>query len=72
MKSGWISINDGLPPIAKAVLCWCPLAGHGARIGYLKRPGAWGLLPTHWNVEVSHWMPVPDGPVAAPETAGAQ
>lgn len=56
----WISVKNRRPKPFRHVLVWCQKAVVGCRTG----DGFWITIDPHYVAgEVTHWMPLPEGPV---------
>lgn len=69
--SDWRTIETA-PKDGTAVAIWCPMQADrhhagmsAARIAFFSVSG-WLSLPGWWRSTPTHWMPLPDPPVAAP------
>lgn len=64
---GWISVKDGLPEVDKSIL-YCAFGrsvGEGVYRGFDGIHHVWNMYAvsgTHWDNEVTHWMPLPEPP----------
>jgi len=64
---GWISVKDRLPEVDKSIL-YCAFGrsvGEGVYRGFDGRHHVWNMYAvsgTHWDDEVTHWMPLPEPP----------
>lgn len=65
--NGWISVKDRLPEVDKSIL-YCAFGssvGEGVYRGFDGRHHMWNMYAvsgTHWDNEVTHWMPLPEPP----------
>ena len=65
--SGWISVKDRLPEVDKPIL-YCAFGrsvGEGVYRGFDGVHHVWNMYAvsgTHWDNEVTHWMPLPEPP----------
>lgn len=66
----WISVDDQLPNDMESVICWGKLGRQDERPmpneGFYSHDGLWNSvrsLPLNAELhDVTHWMPMPDGP----------
>lgn len=64
---GWISVKDRLPEIGTSIL-YCAFGrsvGEGTYQGFDGNHHVWNMYAvsgTHWDDEVTHWMPLPEPP----------
>ena len=64
---GWISVKDRLPEVDKSIL-YCAFGrsvGEGVYHGFDGRHHVWNMYAvsgTHWDNEVTNWMPLPEPP----------